>query len=138
MVFYYIAVLIVISQLSEVISMGEKMYKICEGVKFAYDTSKNVVYYIATGGKTGAKLLCNDDDWVELSTFKIHKCDDKLFLEDASDEFFNANDNSLCDDFFTHGDNHYDGYSTRLIRIEDDVVIVDEEAKEIVLTYPVK
>lgn len=68
---YYVATAIIISHIADILSVGEKIYKVCNGV-----------YYVTSCGKQyffPSKQITNDsidieEEWIELKSFKNEEC----------------------------------------------------------------
>ena len=63
---YYVASIILVSHISDVLTISEKIYKVCNGV-----------YSIATYLMPNKKLVTyieDDDEWIELKLLKNEAC----------------------------------------------------------------
>lgn len=70
---YYIAGVILVSHVADILTVGEKIYKVCNGVYNVASISKN---YIFPKTKKYEYMLLEDDEseWIELKLFKNEEC----------------------------------------------------------------
>lgn len=65
---YYLAGAILISHIVDVISIGEKVYKVCNGL---YSVSHyTATYLLKNGNNNNNEKDENDEEWIELKVFK--------------------------------------------------------------------
>lgn len=69
---YYIAGVILLTKISDIVSIGDKVYKICNGVYHLLSYSKSMF-------QNRPLLIENnnvddENEWIELKTFKSESC----------------------------------------------------------------
>ena len=66
---YYVAGIVMMSHLTDILMIGEKVYKLYNGIYYVVHCGKNFIFPVRP-----KQIEASDDEWIELKSFRDEEC----------------------------------------------------------------